>query len=196
MRRESRPILRWLVATSRRRRAGVGPALTILRTMPAPRIPPIEELPPLERHRRPRWQRVLWASAGAAALGAGIIGAFLPLLPTTPLVLLAAFCFSRSSARLERWLLEHRHFGPMIEDWRARRAIPRRAKRLAWAMMAIGSAWAAWVLPAAFGWIPAAVCAAVAWWMWRLPDREDVAATITPDSGGSSGDRNASIRGE
>lgn len=164
--------------------------------MPEPPQLQVDEMPPLERHRRPRWQRALWATAGLVALATGIVGAFLPLLPTTPLVLLAAFCFSRSSARLERWLVEHRHFGPMILDWRARRAIPRRAKQLAWTMMALGSAWAWWVMPAHLGWLPAAICAAVGLWMWRLPDREDVAPTNTPDSGGNSVDRDRAIRGE
>lgn len=119
---------------------------------------------------RPRWQRVLWMGAGALALAVGVVGIFLPLLPTTPLVLLAAWCFSRGSARWERWLLAHPRFGPMVRDWRANRAVPRRAKQLAIGMMAISSAGAAWALPGRVGWIPAACCAAVAIWMWRLPE--------------------------
>jgi uncharacterized protein len=127
--------------------------------------------PPRPARTRPhRW---LWGAAGAAALLTGFVGAFLPLLPTTPFVLLAALCFSRSSPRLEHWLLNHRRFGPLIHDWRAHHAIPLRAKRLAWVMMALGSAWAAWVLPARFGWIPALCCAVVAWWMWQLPSGPD-----------------------
>ncbi|MES2715406.1 MAG: YbaN family protein [Pseudomonadota bacterium] len=119
---------------------------------------------------RPLWQRVLWGTAGVLALLAGLVGIFLPLLPTTPFVLLAAFCFSRGSARLEAWLLAHPRFGPLIADWRARRAMPLRAKQLAWAMMAVGSAWAAWVLPPRWAWLPALCCTAVAVWMWRLPN--------------------------
>jgi uncharacterized membrane protein YbaN (DUF454 family) len=120
---------------------------------------------------RPHWQRVLWGSAGALALATGIVGAFLPLLPTTPFVLLAAFCFSRGSTRCERWLLTHPRFGPLIRDWRESRSIPLRAKQLAWVMMALGSAWAWWVLPARVGWIPALCCTAVGAWMWTLPSR-------------------------
>jgi len=118
---------------------------------------------------RPRWQRALWLLAGGCSLLSGIVGIFLPLLPTTPLVLLAAFCFSRGSLRCETWLLQHPRFGPMIQEWRAHRAIPLRAKQLATLMMSAGSAWAWWAMPPSFGWLPALVCAAVAAWMWSLP---------------------------
>ena len=118
---------------------------------------------------RPRWQRVLWLLAGACSLLAGIVGIFLPLLPTTPFVLLAAFCFSRGSQRCESWLLQHPRFGPMVRDWRANRAVPLRAKQLATVMMALGSAWAWWAMPPGIRWLPALVCAGVAAWLWSLP---------------------------
>lgn len=122
------------------------------------------DLPP-----RPAWIRVLWLSAGTLSLITGVIGIFLPVLPTTPFVLVAAWCFSQGCARCEHWLLEHPHFGPMVRQWRANRAVPLRAKQLASVMMVLGSAWAAWMLPGSVGWVPAACCAAVAWWLWRLP---------------------------
>jgi len=132
----------------------------------------MESLPPaVALADRPMWQRVLWLAAGVASLATGIVGIFLPLLPTTPFVLLAAFCFSRGSSRCERWLVEHPRFGPLVRDWRAHHAIPLRAKQLAWAMMAVGSVWAAVVLPPRWAWLPALCCAAVALWMWRLPTR-------------------------
>jgi uncharacterized membrane protein YbaN (DUF454 family) len=75
-----------------------------------------------------RLTRALWTAAGLAALALGLIGVFLPLLPTTPFVLLAAACFARSSPRLHDWLLRHPVFGPAIRDWRDHRAIPRKGK--------------------------------------------------------------------
>lgn len=119
---------------------------------------------------RPWWQRALWLGAGVCSVALGVIGAFLPLLPTVPFMILAAFCFARSSTRCERWLLQHPRYGPLLQRWRARRAIPRRVKQLAWTMMAIGSALAAWMLPAGVAWLPAACCLVVALWMARLPE--------------------------
>lgn len=79
-------------------------------------------------HLPTRW---LWIAGGWAALALGIVGAFLPVIPTTPLVLVAAWCFSKGSKRLHQWLLEHRRFGPMIRDWEQHHVIRLRAKILA-----------------------------------------------------------------
>lgn len=75
-----------------------------------------------------RW---LWAGAGGLCVVLGAIGIVLPLLPTVPFLLLAAFCFARSSERLHNWLINHDKFGPPIEDWSRHGAISLRAKRLA-----------------------------------------------------------------
>lgn len=81
--------------------------------------------------------RHLWTAAGLAALALGLIGIVLPVLPTTPLVLLAAFCFSKGSPRLRAWIANHSHFGPAIADWEATGAIPRKVKGFACAVMAL-----------------------------------------------------------
>src|SRR3546814_2859167 len=65
-------------------------------------------------------RRHFYLACGFLSLGLGAIGAFLPLLPTVPFMILAAFCFARSSPALEARLLEHRHFGPHIRRWRER----------------------------------------------------------------------------
>jgi uncharacterized protein len=73
--------------------------------------------------------------AGVLALLLGIVGLFLPLLPTTPFLLLASACFARGSTRLHRWLLQHRVFGVYLRNVEAGNGIPLRAKIVALAMM-------------------------------------------------------------
>ena len=80
--------------------------------------------------------RIVWFSVGLIALCLGAAGLVLPLLPTTPFVLLAAFAFAQSSERWHDWLVGHRVFGPMIEDWRRHGAIGRRSKAISTLSMA------------------------------------------------------------
>jgi uncharacterized membrane protein YbaN (DUF454 family) len=82
-----------------------------------------------------RW---IWVLAGLICLSLGIIGLFLPFLPTVPFLLAAGYCFGKSSARLHRWLLKHPVLGPPIHDWNERGAISRRAKL--WSSLSILSA--------------------------------------------------------
>ena len=81
--------------------------------------------------------RPLWLLFGLVATGCAIAGAVLPLVPTTPFLLLAAYAFARSSPRLHAWLVNHRQFGPLITNWQQHGAIPRGAKIAA--MMMIGA---------------------------------------------------------
>lgn len=73
-------------------------------------------------------RRIALIVIGCVSLALAGIGIFVPLLPTTPLVLLAAFAFANSSEKLHQWLLNHNVFGPLIDDWRRHRAISRNAK--------------------------------------------------------------------
>src|SRR5262245_45498647 len=70
---------------------------------------------------------------GWASLALGFAGVFLPLLPTTPFILLSAYCFSRSSERLHHWLLTDPRFGPLLSDWEQAGAIRPKAK--AWSIV-------------------------------------------------------------
>lgn len=75
--------------------------------------------------------RFLWLLVGLTAVAIGAVGVVLPLLPTTPFLLVAAFAFARSSARMNRWLREHRSFGPLISNWHRDGSIDRKVKRTA-----------------------------------------------------------------
>jgi uncharacterized membrane protein YbaN (DUF454 family) len=102
-----------------------------------------------------------WTAAGALMVLLGIIGAMLPVMPTTIFLILALACFSRASPRLEHWLLHHPRFGAPLRQWREHRAVSRRGKAMACLGMAIGfiamclgirrggssSWWAAWNWP-------------------------------------------------
>jgi uncharacterized membrane protein YbaN (DUF454 family) len=117
----------------------------------------------------PRWRRGLWLGAGVVSLGLGLVGLALPVVPTVPFVLLAAWCFSRGCRRCERWLLDHPRLGPPIRAWRRNHSVPLRAKQVATAMMACSSVFSWWLLESPWRWMPAAACAVVALWLWRLP---------------------------
>jgi uncharacterized membrane protein YbaN (DUF454 family) len=75
--------------------------------------------------------RIFWALVGILAVAFGTIGVVLPLIPTVPFMILAAFCFAKSSPRLHDWLINHKVFGPSIQDWRDKGAISLRGKQLA-----------------------------------------------------------------
>lgn len=81
--------------------------------------------------------RPFWVALGLLAVACGAVGAVLPLVPTTPFLLLAAFAFARSSPRLHHWLTTHKQFGPLIDNWNRHRAIGRRTKLVSVSVMAV-----------------------------------------------------------
>ena len=85
-----------------------------------------------------RLRRWAWTAAGMLMVALGVIGAMLPVMPTTIFLILALACFSRASPRLEHWLLHHPRFGAPLRQWREHRAVSRRGKVLACLGMAIG----------------------------------------------------------
>jgi len=114
------------------------------------------------------------AAAGFACVGLGVLGIFLPVLPTTPFMLLAAACFARSSPRFHRWLLAHRTFGPIVSEWERHHAIPWRTKLWAIALMSATLA-ASIVFFVRSPWLQGALAAfgvVLAVWLYRIPSRD------------------------
>lgn len=117
--------------------------------------------------------RAIYLSIGFLALLLGVIGAFLPVLPTTPFILLAAACFARGSEHFHRKLLENRIAGPIIMEWRMHRSIPRHVKRWVYLLMAISFSSSMIIVPEV--WQKTMLFAlglALVFFIWRIPVRE------------------------
>ena len=126
-------------------------------------------------HQRPLSRPVRWFFKALAltSLALGIIGAFVPVLPTVPFILLAAWAATRGSPRLAHWLENHPRMGPMIADWRRGGIVSRQAKWFATVMMTGGAViMSLFVRP---WWVPATaitIMAAVGIWLWQRPENE------------------------
>ncbi|SOY53528.1 conserved hypothetical protein, DUF454; putative membrane component [Cupriavidus taiwanensis] len=138
-----------------------------------PSSPDLSPDPDAAPNHRQRVLRAVWVALGGLCLLLGVIGIFLPVLPTTPFVLLAAACFARGSRRFHEWLLGHPRFGPLVSDWQRHRSIPFKAKCLALSMMWASMGTTAWLLRGR-PLVSAALLACavgVSVWMVRLPTR-------------------------
>jgi uncharacterized membrane protein YbaN (DUF454 family) len=111
-----------------------------------------------------RW--IYWL-LGWLFFGLGIAGAFLPVLPTTPFMLLSLWGFSKSSPKLEHWLLSHRIFGPSLRAWRAHRVVPWRAKIIAWTSMAASLLYMIFFRHPAW-WVTASTIALMGYAVWYV----------------------------
>ncbi len=112
-----------------------------------------------------RLKRPLYLCAGFLALVLGAIGVVLPLLPTTPFVILAAFFFSKGSERLHQWLLNQKTFGPMIRAWEQHKVIPHKAKLISTVMMLTMISYPLFFRPFAL-WLKVIVIFTVFYAMW------------------------------
>lgn len=124
----------------------------------------------LYQYKAVRW---LFLLLGFVFLGFGLLGMLLPGLPTTVFIILSAACWAKGSDRFYNWIMSHKFFGKMVKDWQDKRAMPRRAKYLAWGMMTISCVFMFYRMPVHLVWVAVLTtifCALTAVWMARLPD--------------------------
>ena len=113
---------------------------------------------------------ILLKIIGIFFVGLAILGVALPILPTTPFLLVAAACFAKSSPEMQKRLLANKTFGPLIHDWQKYRSIPRKAKRIALLTIVLSVCWSAFMLKSL--WLTALVIALVIGpfiFLWGLP---------------------------
>lgn len=116
--------------------------------------------------------RTLYLGMGIMALVFAVLGALLPVLPTTPFVLLAAACFARGSPRLHDWLLANRYAGPIIREWEEHRSMPPGIKPWAFALMALS--FGASILTMSSPWhrlMLLGLAIVLGYFLWRIPVR-------------------------
>lgn len=111
-------------------------------------------------------KRHAWRGAGLVSVGLGLIGIALPIMPTVPFLLLAAFCFARSNPEWEQRLLDHPQYGPSLRTWRERRAISRQAKVGAIGAMSVGAAVTWFTLGAPWIYFSLGILAVCGTWIW------------------------------
>lgn len=121
-------------------------------------------------HSYPWIIRHLLLAAGWLSVTLGVIGVFLPLLPTTPFLLLAAACFARSSTRFYLWLIQHPHLGPWLQNYLQGQGIPRKGKIYSICLMWVSIGLSCWLVPLFWARLGMLLCALlVSLYILRLP---------------------------
>ena len=138
-----------------------------------------QETPSIRLHDSPV-VRYLYLAAGFAALILAVVGVVLPILPTTPFVLLAAACFARSSKRFHDRLLANRIAGPIIREWTEHRSIPRSVKRWVYFLLALSFGSSIMMMPSIWHQVMLAVLGIIlVAFIWRIPTR-DIPVSASP----------------
>ena len=127
--------------------------------------------PPAASMARQWYVRLALQVLAVVSLVLGIVGIFIPGLPTTVFILIAGWAAMRSSERMHAWLWQHRLFGPMLQNWQAGGYVSRRAKRSAACMMGVCAA-VLWLAPTPMWvrWLACSCMAIVLIWLWQRPE--------------------------
>ena len=119
-------------------------------------------------------KKLLLKAVGLFFVGLAILGAFLPLLPTTPFLLISALCFAKSSPRLYNKLLANKTFGPLIYHWRKNKSIPKKAKLIALLTMVLAVSWSVYLMESLWlQWLVVLLVAGPFIFVARLPIAKD-----------------------
>lgn len=127
--------------------------------------------------------RTMYLVLGHCCIAIGTVGIFLPLLPTTPFILLAAACYKRGSVRFTQWITTHSRFGPVLAHWEQHGAISPRAKRIAIVTVWVGMAYSVWMVPLlGLRLMLVGIGVAVTMFIWTRPDPPPVTTGHPPEA--------------
>ncbi len=115
--------------------------------------------------------RAIYLTIGVVSVALGLIGIFLPIMPTVPFLILAAFCFARSNQKWEAWLMNHPIYGPSIRDWREKGVISRRGKLMATVAFAASILFGLLTLSWPWVFLPPVIAVLSLTWLWTRPER-------------------------
>ena len=147
-----------------------------------PDCAPTSEIEAGGGHLRQRWSRWLYLCLAGVALALAAVGAVLPLLPTTPFLLVALWALSRSHPALAARLYQHPRFGPPLRNWREQRAIGRRAKITALAVLVASAALTAATAPVTVAALSIAMLSLVGLFIVTRPAPREAGHSDDPDS--------------
>lgn len=114
-------------------------------------------------------KKVLWTTVGLLSLGMAYIGVVTPGIPYSPFVVFAAYCFSKGSERLHKWIYNHKIFGPFLTNWGEKRVFPQKMKYFMLAMMSVSLIIMSFTVPIKGVVYTGIFMACVAVWAWRYP---------------------------
>lgn len=118
-------------------------------------------------------KKVLWTTVGLLSLGMAYIGVITPGIPYSPFVVFAAYCFSKGSERLHKWIYNHKLFGPFLTNWGEKRVFPHKMKFFMLAMMSISLIIMSFTVPVRGVVYTGIFMLFVATWAWRFPGSVD-----------------------
>ena len=114
-------------------------------------------------------KKVLWTTVGLISLGMAYIGVVTPGIPYSPFVVFAAYCFSKGSERLHKWIYNHKLFGPFLTNWSEKRVFPQKMKYFMLAMMSTSLIIMSFTVPVRGVVYTGIFMLFVAIWAWRYP---------------------------